>query len=76
MMKELEFYFSPFGYCTAVYDDGASDEWDADTGENSRSAQVTLKDIQLSGESIMGDLSIAAITRATTEFMYEYEAGE
>jgi hypothetical protein len=75
-MKELEFYFSPFGYVTGVYDDGPSDEWDGDTDSNARSAHVELRDILYTGDSIWGDLSVAAIARATTEFMYEYEAGE
>jgi hypothetical protein len=75
-MKELEFYFSPFGYCTAVYDDSPNDEWDGDTDSNVRSACVELRDILYTGDSIWGDLSVAAIARATTEFMYEYQAGE
>jgi hypothetical protein len=75
-MKELEFYFSPFGYVTGVYDDSLSEEWDGDTGETIKSAPVVLHDILYTGDSIWGDLSVAAIARATTEFMYEYEAGE
>jgi hypothetical protein len=75
-MKELEFYFSPFGYCTAVYDDSPNDEWDGDTGSNVRSACVELKDILYTGDSIWADLSVAAIARATSEFLYEYQAGE
>jgi len=75
-MKELEFYFSPFGYCTAVYDDSPSDEYDADTGRNVRSAHVELTDILYQGDSILQDLSGSAIARGTKEFMAEYEAGE
>lgn len=73
-MKEFEFYFAPFGYCTAVYDDSPNDEYDADSGENVRTAMVTLKDILLAGDSIMADLSVSAIARATSEFLAEYEA--
>ena len=72
-MKELEFYFSPFGYCTAVYEDGVSEEWGEDIG-TVRSNFVELRDIKIGGESIMADLSVTAITRATSEFHCEYEA--
>jgi hypothetical protein len=73
-MKELEFYFSPFGYCTAVYDDSPSDEWDGDTDSSMRSAYVELTDILYQGDSILKDLSDSAIARGAKEFMAEYEA--
>lgn len=72
-MKELEFYFAPFGYVTAVYDDDAQIEWDGDTGDSVVSGPVTLEDILLQGDSILADLSVAARERAYNEFLTEHE---
>jgi hypothetical protein len=72
-MKELEFYFAPFGYCTAVYDDDVQIEWDGDTGEAVKSAPVMLQDILLQGDSILADLSVSARERAYNEFLAEHE---
>jgi hypothetical protein len=70
-MKELEFYFAPFGYCTAVYEDDVQTEWDG--VDIVKSAPVLLKDILLQGDSILADLSVAARERAYNEFLTEHE---
>ena len=72
-MKELEFYFAPFGYVTVVYDDAPQIEWDGDTGRAVMTAPATLKDILLQGDSIWADLSVKAQARAYNEFLAEYE---